>query len=497
MNNSKKPFLTKSRFVLGQRCSKAFYLQRYEPELKDPLNAQDMKTLSLGTEVGKVARKAFPNGTLIETLNIDKAIAQTQAAIENGVLTLYEGAFRFQDVLIRVDIIHRESIDSPWDFYEVKSTTYNNCDKDQKQEYRNDLGIQVWVLKKLNIPLRRISLMHLNTECRYPDLSNLFAYENYSEEIEPTLASIEEVIIKLNSVVSNEKEPSIPIGRYCEKPRNCPFKSYCWKAVPKPSVFNVPNCRKKWVLFAKGAVSISDLSIGDFSSITQKRAFVSYRDNSRYFNKESITHSLNTWNYPLSFLDFESIDYPIPKFENTKPFQHLPFQFSCHIKRSEELPCTHVEFLYELQEDPRPLFIERLIQTVPKEGSVVVYHASYESTRLKELAADFSEYQKPLLNIKNRLVDLEVVIKEAIYYPEFMGSFSIKKIAPAILGQEASYESLEIGNGIEAGLSFNKLINLPPNSTEKDKLKASLLEYCKQDTLVMVKVFDCLRKEIS
>lgn len=63
---------------------------------------------------------------------------------------------------------------------------------------------------------------------------------------------------------------------------------------------------------------------------------------------------------------------------------------------------------------------------IPIEGSIVVYHASYESTRLKELAVDFPEYGEALLNIKKRLVDLEVVIKEGIYYPEFMGSFSIK-----------------------------------------------------------------------
>lgn len=497
MSESKKQLLTKSRFVLGQRCSKAFYLQQYAPELKDPLSAQNIKTLELGKEVGRVAREVYHDGILVETLDVDEAVAQTQTLIEEGVLTLYEGAFRFNNILVRIDILHREHIDSPWDFYEVKSTSYNNCDKSQKQEYRNDIGIQVWVLQKLNIPLHRISLMHLNSECRNPDLSNLFAYEDYSHEIKPVLASIEEEIVKLNSVISQSKEPPISIGPYCEKPRDCPFKSYCWKEVPKPSLFNIPRCSKKWELFAKGAVSIDVLSVDDFSTLSQKRAFISFRDNSRYFDKEKIRQLLSAWNYPISFLDFESIDYPIPRFENTKPFQHLPFQFSCHSKTSEESPYTHVEYLYESEGDPRPSFIEELIQTVPGRGSVVVYHASYESTRLKELAADFPEHEEKLNSIKNRLVDLEVIIKEGIYSPEFMGSFSIKKTAPAILGQDASYEDLEIGDGVQVTLSFKQLINCPSESLERESLKKSMLEYCKQDTLVMVKLYEWLQREIS
>ena len=491
-----KQDITKSLFVLGERCLKAFYLQKKFPELEDPLSSQGVKTLELGKEVGIFARKTFPGGTLIDEHDIEKAIDKTKALIDQGVLTLYEATFRYGDLLVKVDILNRASKDSPWEFYEVKATTYNKCREDQKQEYRNDIGIQVLVLQKLNIPLDRISLMHLNSECRYPDLSNLFAYEDYSQEIKLVLASIEEEVIKLDSVVSKAKEPSISIGRHCENPRDCPFKSYCWKEVPKPSVFNIPNCRKKWDLFAKGSPSIDNLSVDDFSSASQKRAFVSYRDTSRYFDKENVSQSLNAWNFPLSFLDFESIDYPIPRFENTKTFQHLPFQFSCHIKKSEKSPYTHVEFLHESQEDPRPSFIQELIQTVPKKGSVVVYHATYESTRLKELAADFPEYKEELLRIKERLVDLEVVIKNGVYHPGFMGSYSIKKVAPAILGKDSSYENLDIGDGVQASLAFKTLTNLPHHSSEKMDLKKSMLEYCKQDTLVMVKLYEWLQTEL-
>jgi hypothetical protein len=41
-------------------------------------------------------------------------------------------------------------------------------------------------------------------------------------------------------------------------------------------------------------------------------------------------------------------------------------------------------------------------------------------------------------------MDLMDVIKKGVYYPEFLGSFSIKKAAPAILGEEASYKDLEV-----------------------------------------------------
>lgn len=487
--------ITKSSFTMGQRCSKALYLSSKLPHLKPPITSLERKTLEAGKEVGRAARKAFPNGVLIKSLNTAQALYKTQQAIDAGALSLYEAAFSYDDVLIRVDILSRDSADQPWDFYEVKATTYNGCTKQQKEEYRNDIAIQIWVLQNLDIPLRRISLMHLNRVCRYPNLENLFAYQDYSQEIVQELLDIESRIQSLRATLSQQEKPNISIGPHCDKPRACPFKSHCRKDIPKPSIFNIPRNLKKWGQFERGVISTDDLMMSDLSSEIQKRALQCYQDNHPYFDKKVVSELLNLWEYPLAYLDFEAIDHAIPCYPDARPYQHIPFQFSCHIQQTPDAELEHAEFLWTSPDDPRPAFIRELIAKVPSTGSIVVYYAPYESTRLKELAEDFPKFSEQLNDIRDRLVDLMVVIQKGVYYPEFMGSFSIKKVAPAILGETASYANLEIGDGVEAMLAFEKIIALSDVSEERQMLITSLFKYCKQDTLLMVELHSWLNKK--
>lgn len=489
--------LTKSHFLLGRHCHKALYLDTHYPCLKPAKTSLEQKTLMAGKTVGLTARKVFSNGVLIASLNTTQALQETRGAIVNGALTIFEAAFSYDDVLIRVDILSRETIESPWDFYEVKATTYNDCTKEQIDEYRSDIAIQIWVLQNLGVQLRRITLMHLNRECRYPDLGDLFSFKDYSREIISVLVDIKSDIAGLKMALTQKREPFVAIGNHCDKPRTCPFKTRCWEHVPKLSIFNIPRNLKKWEQYKQGTISICSLSMSDFKSETQQRALLCYKDQNPYFNPEIIAELLNEWKYPLSYLDFEAIDYAIPRFPGARPYQHIPFQFSCHIQRSPDAELEHTEFLWTAEDDPRPAFIQKLLDSVPAAGSVIVYSASYESTRLKELAEDFPEYAEQLINIRNRLVDLKVVIQKGVFYPEFMGSFSIKKVAPALLGNAASYTHLEVSDGVEAMLAFDRMVSLPDTSSEKQTLRSDLLNYCRQDTMLMVKLHHCLRDKLA
>lgn len=121
-----------------------------------------------------------------------------------------------------------------------------------------------------------------------------------------------------------------------------------------------------------------------------------------------------------------------------------------------------------------------------------MYHQTYEISRFKELSRDFPEYAQSIDALILRIVDLEKVIKDNVYYPEFMGSFSIKKVAPALLGRQASYQHLEVRDGIEAMIAYQKMLNLNPSDPSIEKIRNDLLEYCKQDTLLMVHLHQLL-----
>ena len=183
--------ITKSDFVSGERCAKLRYLSQHHPQLQAPKSSLEEKTLATGHLVTLAARNRFPDGVIIAALNTEQALKETQNAIASGALVLFEAAFCYNDVFVRVDVLTRSSVTSPWNFHEVKATTYRDVSVEQVQEYQNDIAVQVWVLQKLNVKLGGIYLTHLNPDCRFPDLQNLFLDIDYSEVIGSLLHNME------------------------------------------------------------------------------------------------------------------------------------------------------------------------------------------------------------------------------------------------------------------------------------------------------------------
>lgn len=147
---------------------------------------------------------------------------------------------------------------------------------------------------------------------------------------------------------------------------------------------------------------------------------------------------LQHWEYPLSYFDIEAIAYPIPHYPNSRPYQNLPFQFSCHIQSDAYSELEHYEFLHDENNDPRLAFIQKMLEVILQSGSIVVYHQTYEISRFKELARGFHEYAQAINDLIPRVVDLKKVIMDTVYYPAFLDSFSIKKVAPVLLGSQAN-----------------------------------------------------------
>lgn len=481
--------LTKSLYKLGQRCQKALYLNIHTPELAKQSSSFELKLKEEGIGVGKYARTLYPVGILIETLDPYDAILETSKKITEGALTIFEAGFCFEDVFIRVDILHRTSIDNPWKLYEVKATTYNNVDEIEKEEYRNDIAIQVWVLQKCGLQVDGAYLMHLNSSIVFPNLDSLFVSKNYWTEIAPKLIEIPNLLNKLTKTIESTIVPEISIGTYCDKSHECSFKDFCWKHIPEPSVFDIPNCRTKWNYYKQGRFSVDQLNKSDFKSESHLRVLKCYKENKPFFDKSKAAVLLQEWQYPLSYFDIEAVAYPIPRYPNTRPYQNLPFQFSCHIKRNESSELEHYEFLHEDESDPRRSFIEKTLEIIPKTGSIVVYHKTYEITKIKELARDFPEYSQSINCIILRIVDLKDVITKTLYYPEFLGSYSIKTVARVLLGSQADYSNLEISDGVSAMMNYQQMI-----TGQSPLIKSALLQYCRQDTLLMVHLYHWLLK---
>ena len=125
------------------------------------------------------------------------------------------------------------------------------------------------------------------------------------------------------------------------------------------------------------------------------------------------------------------------------------------------------------------------------EGDIIVYNKAFEITRLKEIANDFPEYAEKIEERFSRIKDLMIPFRQKYYYsPEMKGSYSIKAVLPALV-PELSYDELEINEGGLASIAFESLWNETDLMIIAETNK-QLLEYCKLDTLAMVKILEKL-----
>src|SRR5690606_29748850 len=107
----------------------------------------------------------------------------------------------------------------------------------------------------------------------------------------------------------------------------------------------------------------------------------------------------------------------------------------------------HIEFLHTDKTDPRQSLLPALLAVCGTKGSIVAYYSSFEATRISELAEFKPEFETALEGLKSRLVDLLPVIRENIYDEDFRASFSLKAVAPALLGKEYNYGGLSVSDG--------------------------------------------------
>ncbi len=493
-SNSHPIGLSKSRLKSGLQCEKKLYLEIHQPDLVPPISPDLQATFDEGREVGLAAQKLYQGGVAIEAAHFesDLALQQTAKAMADGVKTLFEAAFTYQGVLVRVDILTR--VGKSWDLLEVKMAT------DVKDEHLLDAAIQYWVLRGARVPVNRVFLMYLNREYVHPNKGNLFVREDVTDRIKDTLKALPGQVERIKGVVGSKNTPSVNIGPHCSDPHDCEFTEQCWAArkVPEISVFNVPGLAgtKKWELFNKGQMTLKSLVNVKLREVQRRMVDVTVSDRT-FIDRKEIKECMADWEYPLYFLDFETINPALPRFTGTSPYDQVPFQFSCDRQDRPGGPLTHWDYLHETADDPRPGVIRSLLKAIGPKGSIVAYNKGFESGCCKALGCFSPRDAAAMHEICDRLVDPLPIMRSAVYHPDFAGSFSIKSVAPALLGAALSYEDMEVGDGGAAQLAYEELISPSITPARWAALKQAMLDYCRQDTLAMVKLVEWMTKKAT
>lgn len=491
--------LSKSLYTTGIQCSKALWLKKYKSEVLSPADESAESRFKTGHTVGELACDLFPNGLKVDfNPNLEQMVKETKKLLDSGVTVIYEAAFSFENTLVIVDIFEIDS--NGVSIYEVKSST------SLKEIYLHDVSIQYYTLQNLGYKIKSANVVYLNSKYVRGDeldIKELFVIEDVTE----TIISLQEAIpTNLQTfqtyLADKETEPNIDIGKHCKNPYECLALDYCWKVqrdIPDYSIFNIFNLgsKKQIELYSQGIVDVNDIPDDFDLTANQKAAVDNYKSKQTYIDKTSIKEFLKTLTYPIYHLDFETFQQAIPEFKGLSPYEQIPFQYSLHIE-FEDGRLEHKEFLADDGVDPRYELSKSLVENIPSNTTVLAYNMSFEKGVIRKLANLYGEFTYDLMSIHDNMQDLMVPFQKKWYVtPSMQGSYSIKYVLPALVPEmEKAYKDLElVHNGGEAMNVFASLGSL--NDEEKIAYRNSLLQYCKLDTLAMVKILQKLRELLS
>ncbi|WP_448381035.1 DUF2779 domain-containing protein [Gloeomargarita sp.] len=476
-------YLTKSRYMKGVQCPKYLWLDVHAPEKASPPSENQKTQWQQGTEVGILGRKYFPDGVLVSGFSNQKCQEKTMDLLTQGVECLFEATFAWEGILVKADVLRKIAANA-WELIEIKSSTK------VKEEYLEDLAIQWYVIQMNGISLGKASVMHINSQdCFYPDLSNLFIQADVTDQVQSIVAQMPQRLEQFQAWLNQATELEYPIGDHCHQPYPCPFKDYCWQNVPEISIFQIPylDKKKKAALIAENTFHLEHLSRDFISTLSpnQQRFLDCYLKQEIYIDHAAIRELLDQLVYPLYFFDFEATNPAIPRFHGMRPYQRIPFQFSCHIL-TEDGELSHCEYLHTNREDPRLPLVEALVQAIGHKGSVIVYNQGYEKSVLRELAEFMPQFAPQLNSIVDRLWDQMVIFQHHYQHPAFLGSTSLKKVLPVLI-PHLSYQELAISQGDMAKNRWEMAINSDDLVTQAQTWQ-ELRAYCHQDTLAMVEL---------
>ena len=423
----------------------------------------------------------------------DAAVLRTKQLIEQGEEIIYEAAFRFDGVLVLLDILVKQR--GKWFAYEVKSSGRVSA------AYVLDASLQHYVIVNSGLPLEDIFIAHINSQyVRSGDVEpdQLFTIVSVKTEALRNSDTIAEKVAAAKAVLETTISPDIEIGEQCFSPYTCDFKGHCWKHIPRNSIFDVSGMprQQQFELYRSGVMRVEDIPM-EYVLEKQSRVHVdTVISNEPLINREGLMRFLYTLRYPLYFLDFETFMPAVPMFDRTRPYQHIPFQYSLHYKQSKESEPQHLHFLAEAGYDPRKYFIEKLLEDTQGPGDILVYDAMLEKAVLKALANDLPVYAEEINERLLRIRDLAVPFQEKLYYhPAMRGSHSIKNVLPALV-PGITYDDLKINSGNIAMSAFEQL-QRETDMFAIEEIREALHEYCRMDTLAMVKLLEVLEQAVE
>ncbi len=392
---------------------------------------------------------------------------------------------------VRADILIRKHGSDKWDMYEIKSST------EAKKKHIYDATFQALAVEE-KYAVENVFILHLNRDYIRQgsvNVQDLFVAENITNKVDDYKEDVK-CLRKLALQAATASEFDGITG--CSKPRECLCPDLCHPNLPAYSIFDINRLtqskKKIEELLANGIRSVYDIPSTFPLSALQRFQVQVAQSGEPIIDQKRIGAELETLQYPLCFIDYETFNPAVPLYDGYRPYDNVPFQYSLHILREPGAAAEHCDFLHTDQTDPVPAFLRTLQGQLADSGSIIVWNKAFEGNvnkRMAELCPENSEY---CLNMNTRYYDLMVIFQNQWYaHPDFKGSYSIKKVLP-VLVPELSYKEMEVGEGATAMATWKRLVfEQDVEAAEKKRLQEAMLSYCKMDTFAMVRIWQNLQ----
>ena len=486
--------LSKSKLLAYRQCPKRLWLEVHRPELREDSPTAE-GSFQVGYQVGEVARRIYDpkgRGALIdvETEGFDGAFARTAKLLAASDKPIFEAALQADGVLALADVMlpKLQNGERVWKMVEVKSST------SVKDYHRDDIAIQAFVARSAGVKLKSSAVAHIDNSWVYrgdEDYGGLLTENDLTAEAFGRSEEVKGWITEAQSIVELPAEPEIAVGSHCYSPFACGFCDYCYRDTPQPEypLDWLPRLSAtKREQFAEQGVDDLHGVPDDLLSETQCMVKERTLANTVFFDAIGAAADLAPHGFPAYFLDFESIQFAVPIWKGTRPYQQIVYQFSLHtLEKSGKL--GHTAFLDLSGDDPSKPFAKALVSACSDSGPVFVYNAAFETTRIAELAERFPGLARALLAINARVVDLLPVARNRYYHPSQRGTWSIKAVVPAV-APDLCYDNLDgVQDGGTAMNAFLEALHPETSKERKTEIERQLLAYCRLDTFAMVRLW--------
>ena len=181
-------------------------------------------------------------------------------------------------------------------------------------------------------------------------------------------------------------------------------------------------------------------------------------NNGIYLDSKGLAEQMKEWKFPLHFIDFETSAVALPFYRGLRPYEQVAFQFSHHIvelQSNGHYRIRHAGQYLNVEKGKFPNFdfVRELKGQLDKDKGTIFRYSHHENTILRVIyeqlgssdvqdKEELTQFIDTITHYKTDraayvgdrdMVDLAEVVLKYYYHPMMKGSYSIKKVLPAVL----------------------------------------------------------------